>query len=86
MDKKDILLIGGGLAVGVLIMFLINKNKSKSETSTGISAPTAEQLKMDKCKQDVTEYMKTVKIADNIMYANIFKEKYDACMSTGVVQ
>ena len=83
MNKKDILLVVGGIVVGYFLVGFYNKSKQKPETtgSTISEEDKAKQAKIDSCNKEVADFMATAKFADNIQLESIRKEKFDACMA-----
>ena len=89
MNTKDLFLVGAGVAIGYLLVVVMNKNKAIKEATvetgatgaTGIVDLVAEQSKIDSCNKMVSDYMATARFAKGTDLEAIAKEKYDACMS-----
>ena len=79
MNTKNLVYVGVGLVVGYFLVSYYKKSKDNAN-SLGSTEPTVDQAKIDKCNQEVANYMATAKFAPSANLEAIKKEMFDACM------
>jgi hypothetical protein len=86
MNTKDAILVVAGVAVGYLLAGYLKKSKDNSvtgtTTSTGTTAPTVDQAKIDACNKQADDFMATIRPSAGADLGAIRKEKFDACMAS----
>jgi len=87
MNTRDIVLVGAGVVVGYLLVGYLNKSKDNAqETMDSLESmdsvePMVNQEKIDKCNEEVSLKLQTVKIASPEALEAFKKEVFDSCMA-----
>ena len=86
MATKDLLLIGGGVAIGYLIFkkdLFKKKGSGLTELNSGAGeiVSEAEQAKIEACNKSADDFMAMSRFASGADLVAIRKAKFEACMS-----